>query len=198
MSDTDIPSTPLHWGLYQSLEQDFLRLARFIEVNTNQFNVYSLELTRLLLSLGAEIDSVAKALCHKLDTSSTPNKITQYQPIISTGFSAFSDTEVQFTHYGFCLKPWQGWTVSNSPNWWRHHNKVKHNRQLNFEHGNLGNVANALAALFILCVHLYKDEFEKGMICPSPQLLFLNTPAKGYVVVTDIGMMTTGFQLPPP
>lgn len=48
------------------------------------------------------------------------------------------------------LTPFLNWKEDKSPFWWENYNDVKHGRLNNFMVGNLENVLNALAALYIL------------------------------------------------
>jgi len=67
------------------------------------------------------------------------------------------------------LSPWKDWENS-TPNWWEKHNDIKHNRtgklvngknKFNYQHANLYNVLNALAALYVLEKYFYKDLAER-------------------------------------
>jgi hypothetical protein len=53
----------LHWDYYLTLEEDLKNLARYIDINSNNFNTYSIELVRILQIAASEIDVVLKLLC---------------------------------------------------------------------------------------------------------------------------------------
>lgn len=48
------------------------------------------------------------------------------------------------------LFPYKSMARSNAPKWWSAHNKVKHDRRVNFAEGNLDNAINSLAALYYI------------------------------------------------
>jgi len=152
-----IPKTPIHWGLFTSLEDDLINLSRYIEINEDNFDTYSIELARLFLSISSEIDSVAKELCKKINPSNIPNNIVGYSEIILPHYSFLTNVSVCFNRYDLEMKPWIHWNNNTSPEWWKDHNKVKHSRSTEYRKANLKNVLSSLAGLFSLCVCLYDN-----------------------------------------
>ena len=59
--------SPLHWRYFLLLEEDLMLLARYIEFARDNYDSYSVELGRILLSAGSEVDVVAKQVCQKVD-----------------------------------------------------------------------------------------------------------------------------------
>ena len=55
----------VHWNYFIALEQDLIKVSRFIEFSQENFNTYSIELAHLLLATSSEIDVVLKALCNR-------------------------------------------------------------------------------------------------------------------------------------
>lgn len=146
----------------------------------------------MLLSIGAEVDSVAKELCLKKDPNSTLRNIKDYEKIILQYIPNIHQVSICFSRYNIKITPWSSWNNSESPIWWQQHNDVKHERSSNYEKANLGNVLSGLAGLFCLCFYLYEEDFNKGLITPSPNILYFDQPFSYSLVIHDRGPTTTG------
>lgn len=197
MSKLYDPETPLHWALFHSLESDLIEISRNIEFCEKHYHVYSVELTRLLLSIGAEVDSVAKELCRIIDHKKKPKDIDKYREIITSEWPKLYDVTVCFSRYNLKFQPWKNWKNNDSPQWWKDHNKVKHERSKNYDKANLGNVLEGLAGLFCLCCYLYKNKLSKGAISPAANILYFDEPFTYAMCVTEIGTFTTSIEFPP-
>ena len=55
----------LHWNYFLAVENDVEKLSRYIEFTKDNFKVYSLEMTHLLLAASSEVDVVAKLICER-------------------------------------------------------------------------------------------------------------------------------------
>lgn len=64
-----------HWNYLFAIESDLERLSRFVEFDERNFDCFSLEISRVLLAAGAEIDVVCKQLCRNVDPTSTAGSI---------------------------------------------------------------------------------------------------------------------------
>ena len=51
---------PHDWNYFFCLEEDIIALSRWIDFSAENERVYSIELARLLMTAGAEVDVVAK------------------------------------------------------------------------------------------------------------------------------------------
>ncbi|MFC3150609.1 hypothetical protein ACFOEK_06205 [Litoribrevibacter euphylliae] len=146
-----------YWQYYLSFEEDIDRLFRYIEPSEHNFSVYSVELTRLYLAICSEIDVLLKAYCTLLDADSNPSKINEYaEVIILSKRTLFSET-VNLQRFGISMTPFAKWEQRSTPIWWKKHNGVKHNRDINFKDANLGNVLNSFAALYVLNLYYYHE-----------------------------------------
>ncbi len=177
----------LHWKFLLSVEEDFQRLSRFIEVHPDNFNTYSIELARLLLSLGSEVDVVAKALIASFDTAARSENIDQHRKILVAKFPKFSSIEVLIPKHELVLQPWSSWSEGTNPTWWASYNNVKHKRHQHYPDASLENALNAGAGLYSLLLYLYQQEFSRAELEPfssffdyenSPGLLKVNPGAK--------------------
>ena len=60
-----------HWNYLLAIERDVERLSRYIEFDKRNFDCFSLEIARVLLASGAEVDVVCKQLCRVLNPTSS-------------------------------------------------------------------------------------------------------------------------------
>lgn len=169
-----------HWNYLLALEGDVERLSRFIEFDQRNFECFSIEISRILLASGAEVDVVCKQICKKLNPRSYASRIIPYQNEILASYPSIPDFKVWLPRYGLTLTPWENWNVpSNPPNWWTAYNKIKHHRDAQYHQANLHNALNALGGLFIMVLYLYKEKAELGELVPFPKLLHVSEEHDG-------------------
>lgn len=161
----------LHWNYFLALESDLDRLSRYVEFAEHNFKTYSIEIAHLLLAAASEVDVIAKALCVRHRPRSKAKDICAYHDILKPAYPGIERMAVTVPRYGLTLTPWDNWRNNQSPQWWSDHNKVKHRRSDYFHAAHLENVLNAMGALFIVVVLLYKGETERHWIAPVPVLL---------------------------
>lgn len=169
-----IKTTPIepHWNYLLAIEHDLGRLSRYVEFTEANFECFSLEIARIILASGAEIDVVCKQICKNLDGSSSASNIHEYRNEISVVYSKMPDFGVLMPRYGLRLVPWDEWKKADGvPLWWTAYNKVKHHRDSEYGRANLKNALNAVAGLFVALLYLYKDKAEQAELVPSPELL---------------------------
>ncbi|QSX37619.1 hypothetical protein [Shewanella sedimentimangrovi] len=142
---------------YQSFEKDIENLARYIEICEDNYCVYSVELTRLYLSICSEVDVTLKALCGILGDNKS-NNITGYVKTIKLHCPELIDKEVSLTGYQLICAPWSELHCGKNPGWWSEHNKVKHDRMTNYKKANLRNVLMAFSALYTINVFIIFKE----------------------------------------
>lgn len=145
------------WQYYITFEEDVDRLFRYIEPTTDNYKVYSVELTRLYLAICSEIDVIFKAYCNLLANDRKPKNIKQYAEIILNADTSVCSEEVKFYKYNYIFTPFAEWTPTNSPLWWKQHNDVKHDRDKNYKQANLENVLDALSGLYLLNLLYYHE-----------------------------------------
>lgn len=164
-----IRKIPKHWNYFLCIEDDILALSRWIELAEPNFPCYSVELARLLMVCASEVDVVAKSLCKRVAPKQKAGSIGQYQSILVNEYPQLPRNQVEVPRFGLKLHPWTNWSrESNSPNWWKANNKVKHHRAEHFEKASLDNVLNASAGLFVLLVLYYGR--REASISPASQL----------------------------
>lgn len=159
-----------HWNYFLALESDLQNISKFIEFTSENFNVFSIELTLLFLATASEVDVVAKQLCNLTDQSNKANNIVEYKNIIMPHFSSITETTINIPRFNLEFTPWNEWENDKSPQWWSDYNDVKHNRVDNFKKANLGNVLNSMAGLFTLVLMYYKRLSKEIKLNPIPCL----------------------------
>lgn len=168
--------TPQHWNYFLALDDDIVRLARYLELTNDNFGAYSLELARILSTAAAEVDVVAKLLCKKLNPASTARCITDYTREITAVYPDIASAEANIPKFGLTLHPWEQWEKQGIPLWWTANNKVKHHRHTHFSEANLKHALNAVAGLFILLLYFYYDEAHHAQLSPDPMLFRAGPP----------------------
>jgi len=168
--------TPVHWNYFIALEDDVVRMSRYLEPTTANFPSYSMELARILFAAASEVDVVAKCLCKKLNDKSKADRITAYKGEITTAFPNLPDTVVEIPRFGLTLTPWILWKGDASPLWWRAYNNVKHHRDTHFSDASLHHALNAVAGLFVLLLFFYEQEAKGGLLSPNPAIFRVGAP----------------------
>jgi hypothetical protein len=167
---------PQHWNYFLALDDDVVRLARYLEPTESNFSAHSLELARILFAAASEVDVVAKRLCSKIDSRSRAGNIMAYMTQIVAAYPDIAATEVLIPKFGMKLTPWERWGKGESPLWWVAYNKVKHHRHTHFSEANLKHALNAVAGLFTLLLYFYRDEAKRAQLSPDPALFRAGPP----------------------
>ena len=174
-----ISNKNIHWDYYIALEHDAERLSRYIEFSKNNLDTYAIELTHLLITAASEVDVVIKQLCYILSPDSKASTINEYHKVIEQMLPEIINTKIKSIRHDLTFQPWSSWESADSPTWWRSYNKVKHERSSNFLKANLGNMLNALSALFVVNVYLNHKVYEKlNSNLPFPMLVYLSSTLK--------------------
>lgn len=159
----------IHLNYFSCLEDDLLRLSRWIEFSAANEATYSIELARLLMTAAAEVDVVAKALCKAIDKKRDARTINIYMEVLLHALPMLPSATVEMPRFGMTFTPWSNWAQTTSPDWWNGNNKVKHQRAEYFQQANLKNVLNAVAGLLVLLLLLHSQD---GPYFPQKPRLF--------------------------
>ena len=161
-----------HWTYLLAIERDLGEISRYIEFDDKNSDCFSIELAKVLLSAGAETHVVCKQLCKTVDINSCADGIKGYRIELTKAFPPISNFSVKLPRFGMTLTPWDEWNKPDGvPLWWTGYNKVKHHRHTHYHSASLKNALNAVAGLFVMVLHLYKDKAESAYLTPQPQLL---------------------------
>jgi hypothetical protein len=156
----DVKESNLYWNYFLALEKDLEVVARYVEFCEDNWDIYSIELVRLLLSVSSEVDVLLKELCKYLNNNADCKNINDYRLIIKNSIPEFIEETVFVNRYGLRFQPWINWRGEENPIWWRSYNNVKHKRSQFFKDANLKNVLNAFGALLITNFFFYKHKYK--------------------------------------
>jgi len=159
----------MHWNYFLSLEEDFLRVSRYVHFHTDNNKTHSIEFARLILSACAEVDVVAKNLTNELTGKPTDN-IMDHMDVLKKTYPDIPNHKVFMDRFGMDVAPWENWGQGKSPDWWRSYNDVKHNRGQHFQKANLENTFRSIAGLLILLIY-YLRKLGVKEIYPPPRIL---------------------------
>lgn len=160
--------TNLYWPVYKNLESELNSLMFNIHIDDNQLSVYSSKIADLILRTVIEIESLSKEL-YKIHGG------------VKTDFLKFDDDCIRYLNKVYMLenkeviissvncfqaqriiKPFvklvtRTGSSKKTFSWNNSYQNLKHDRANAITHGNLGNLFDGLAALFLLNVY-YKNE----------------------------------------
>lgn len=147
----------LHHDYYNALEQDLIKISRYIEFHETNLKTYSIELAHLLFAAASEVDVIFRKLHeHKQPKARKGNKdpryiISDYKKLTKTHFRAIPKYTCSIGRYKLYISPFKAWkNEDGNPEWWESYNKVKHNRSNEFQRANLQNALTAMCALAIM------------------------------------------------
>jgi hypothetical protein len=107
-----------HWNYLLALERDVERLSRFVEFDARNFDCFSIEIARVLLAAGAEVDVVCKQICRGLVGKSAADNINKYRHEITAAYPKFCKRQVLFSRFGLTLTPWDEWKSAKGVPYW--------------------------------------------------------------------------------
>lgn len=150
------------WQYYLSLEQDFIKTLRYVELDKDNYSTYSIEFSKLLLLIGAEFESTCKELINSVEPSLKIGNISDIKRGILKHFPKICNNEVRVPKYKLSILPFEKWDNDMKLKWWDSYTLLKHNRIGNFKKAKLGSVLYAIGALLVVLVYLYRyrDDFK--------------------------------------
>lgn len=174
----DETEVPQHWNYFLALEDDILKMSRYLEPATDNFYAYSLELARILFAASSEVDVVAKRLCQKIGTAKgrRAGSIDKYRETIMEHDPRIARSVVSIPKWGLSFTPWEKWDEGMSPLWWDAYNDVKHHRHTHFQQASLKNSLNAVSALYVILLFFYMDDVHVGKLNPDTSLFKIGAP----------------------
>lgn len=158
-----------YWRFYKLLEKEFVDTIEYVEVDTSNMQTFSMRYEKILIEVGAELDTTFKMACNLTGRKT----IVDYAPIILNKYPDIIQQSVTVLGTKVKLQPYQGWNstqASQSLMAWKGYNLVKHDRISNYRNATLENAVNLLAALFILLMYEYDQLYKGGnMDCNIPE-----------------------------
>ena len=154
------------WKQYRLLERDLIQTDEYVSIDKDNYNTFSSQYIKLLLTTCSEIDSIAELLCG-IHEDKIPYGIRNKLDVLIEEYPNLKKYRVN-TKYPYDITnitPMDKFADSVS-DWWQAYNDIKHRRmqsneagRYNYTKANLKNVLYAMAALYILNRKLY-DRLE--------------------------------------
>lgn len=159
-----------YWNYYLSLENKFVDTLNYVELSEDNYNTYSNTYIILLQAIGSEMNALFKELCH-FDKNQNKN-IKDFAGRILNEFPELVNYEIKVIGYDISFKPFEGWNVdkpSESLEWWKAYNHIKHNRIESIKDASLKNVLHSLGGLMLLNMKLCKDIYRTEQHRDNPK-----------------------------
>lgn len=159
----------IFWNIYKNIERELIEISNITHIDDNQLSIYSPKITELLIRTVVEVEAISKELYFKnggdkennnqlfFDTDCIDfleNKwlLSKKKVIVSAPNFYFNNEDNRV------LTPLKKANKrgSSSSKWLIAYQAVKHNRNNSLSKGNLKNLIEALAGLYVLNIY-YKD-----------------------------------------
>jgi hypothetical protein len=163
-----------HWYVFLSIEADLEQTARFVEPREANDACFSVEFARILMAAASEAEVSAKLLSAEIESQTVVDGIETWRTILTGRYPSLHTMRVFVPRAGRTLELWSEWGSGRNPPWWSAHNRIKHDRHLQFQEANLKNAMNAVAGLFCLQLYLHRNEYQKASLEPFCHLLSLH------------------------
>jgi hypothetical protein len=162
-------STQRHWDYFRSLEDDFAKTDRYVQICKDNFETYSVEYTRLFIAICSEIDVCLKLLCVSVNNKFEGREMKAYRKeLMKSRYKWYPEACVDMRGRFIMSMPWEEWSNGKAPDWWSAYNDVKHRRDQHFAKGNLENTIDALAGLFVVLTGLCSSVINESQVFRHP------------------------------
>lgn len=183
----------LHWQQYIALEEDLVRIARFIEVHDDNMFTYSIELARLLLASCSQVEIVGKSIASLVGKKA--KNIRSIMEVLTESDPSLVHATVTIPRYSQETQPWKAWENSEAPAWWDAYNISKHDEEDALKQASLRNCIDAIAALLLLTLvlghHRKVDAYK-----PSTALFYPPEDFASLDMMPDGGIMYISYRRP--
>lgn len=163
--------TNIYWPIYKNIEEEIIKISYIIHIDDNQLNVYSSQISSLILKASAEIESISKELYK--DNGGTKTTKIRYDVdalefldnlwilnkkiVIISSYNSFQSIRK--------LQPFVKSEISSfhkkaTYSWNNSYQNLKHDRANSLHFGSLKYLFDIAAALFVLNLY-YKNEIYK-------------------------------------
>lgn len=159
----------VYWKQYQLLEREFIQTDDYVSIDKDNYDTFSNQYLKLLLTICSEIDSAAEELC-SIHEDKLPFGFKNKLGALIDKYPNLREYRIN-TKYPYDIKnitPMVKFSDSIS-DWWQAYNDIKHRRmgtneagRYNYKKANLKNVLYAMAALYILNRNIYASLADDG------------------------------------
>lgn len=174
----------MHWMYFLSLEEDLIALARYVEFSEPNFEVFSIECTRLLLAACSEVDVVMKLLATPCSAREVRN-LGECRELLFDRHPIIAEASVSIPRHSLMLTPWASWKEGKQPSWWDGYNAVKHRRSEHYAQATLRNVLDAIAGLLVALLVYLRQTKAVDIIMPATMLLRPHWQQGSYCISPD-------------
>jgi hypothetical protein len=144
-----------HWNYFLAIEDDFINTSRYVEIVLDNKETYSVEYTKIILSVASEVDVLLKQIYLSLGYKKKNPNFKDYCNIAKDKLKSLITEQLCLEQYGLTLDPFSEWENDGQPSWHIAYNNLKHNRTLNYKDANLENALLSVGALYTTVVHYY-------------------------------------------
>ncbi len=160
-----------YWQYFLAIESDLEATVRFVEPGPRNFDTYSIEFAKILLTASSEVDVICKVLAGDINPTVGSDSINEHRVAILARYPRFPEMQIIVPRYELAFEPWATWAMGSNPEWWRSYNAVKHQRHTSFPSANQCSAFESVAGLFSLLAYLYHEEIIREGLSPWPKLL---------------------------
>ena len=147
------------WRLYQSLEGDLKTCFRYVPPISSNYDVYSEEFAKIIVSSAIEIESTLLSLKRELGLSGEKD-IRALHSCLTSKYPNGHKMIVSVPRYSWNFSPLEDWSNQNAPEWWGiGYNKFKHDRENYPGASSLRRAVYLLGSLQIVLLHYYRLKF---------------------------------------
>lgn len=167
-----------YWPVYKNLEDETLEVAKYIQFDDDQLDVYSMKIADLLVRCAVEIESLSKELYwsnggqKQYDLNGNERKLyfdTDCIKLLNDLWGLCGkQIFVTSSSFYFCkeenriLMPLKNSNKRGGAKWNKAYQAVKHDRKNCLKQGNIKNLLSALGALYILNIYYTSSNYKLG------------------------------------
>ena len=187
-----------YWPIYKNLEEEAVNLSRYVQIDDEQVDVYSMHIADLIVRCAMEIEAISKELYWKnggtkligddgdernlyFDTDCI-NYLNDLWGICEKEIIVSSENFYFEKDENLIIQPLYKGHKRSGAKWNKAYQAVKHDRKGSIKQGNIKNMIFALGALYILNLYYLDSTVDLG-ITTTPLELF--DSRMGYIIFSS-------------
>lgn len=164
--------------VYKNLEEELINLSKYIQINDDQLDVYSMHIADLIVRCAMEIEALSKELYWLNGGQQVFDKEGKKRDLffdtdcinLLNSLWGICDKEILVSSENFYfeqseniqIKPLRKANVRSGALWNKSYQAVKHDRIKCLKHGNIKSLIHALGALYILNLYYIDKDIDLG------------------------------------
>ncbi|WP_180029032.1 hypothetical protein [Acinetobacter sp. YH16032] len=160
-----------YWNRFLHIEKKLKEFSTHVDFDIRNNETFSIEIMNLYLTICSEIEAIFKACTSNISNSFNFRDFREYykeETQLQSLSLLKSDVKIKYTSLKFT--PFDKIDSDETILWWNHHNKIKHDREINRNLANLKNLLNSASALFLLNLVYRFVVQEKIYLIPPPEI----------------------------